>query len=62
MAKPGKKYTDIAKKLPEGPVSLEEAVAFIKANPPEDKDAFRKAWLAARADSLKKAGLDVIFD
>lgn len=36
--------------------------AFLKANPPEDKDAFRKAWLAARADSLKKAGLDVIFD
>ncbi len=35
---------------------------FMKNNPPEDKDAFRKAWLAARADSLKKAGLDVIFD
>ena len=33
MAKHGKKYTDIAKKLPEAPVSLEEAVAFIKANP-----------------------------
>lgn len=33
MAKHGKKYTDIAKKLPESPVSLEEAIAFIKANP-----------------------------
>jgi large subunit ribosomal protein L1 len=33
MAKHGKKYTDIAKKLPADPVSIEEAIAFIKANP-----------------------------
>jgi TRAP transporter TAXI family solute receptor len=36
--------------------------AFLKTNPPEDKDAFRKGWLAARSDALKKAGFDVIFD
>ncbi len=33
MAKHGKKYTDIAKKVPADLVSLEEAVAFVKANP-----------------------------
>jgi TRAP transporter TAXI family solute receptor len=36
--------------------------AYLKTNPPEDRDAFRKGWLTARADALKKAGLDVIFD
>ena len=33
MAKHGKKYVDIAKKAPTEPVSLEEAIAFVKANP-----------------------------
>ena len=33
MAKHGKKYTDIAKKAPKEAVSLQEAIAFIKANP-----------------------------
>lgn len=33
MAKHGKKYTDTAKKLPASAVSLEEAIAFVKANP-----------------------------
>lgn len=33
MAKHGKKYVDIAKKLPAAPVSVEEAIAFVKANP-----------------------------
>ena len=36
--------------------------AFLKANPSDDKDAFRKGWLAARSDALKKAGFDVIFE
>lgn len=35
---------------------------LMKSNPPEDKDAFRKAWMAARGDALKKAGLDPIFE
>ncbi|MDX9867402.1 MAG: 50S ribosomal protein L1 [Kiritimatiellia bacterium] len=33
MAKHGKRYVDALKKAPQGPVSLEEAVAFVKANP-----------------------------
>lgn len=36
--------------------------AFLKANPPDDKDAFQKAWFAARKDALTKAGMDPIFD
>jgi TRAP transporter TAXI family solute receptor len=36
--------------------------AFLKTNPPEDRDALRKAWMAARADALKKAGFDAIFE
>ncbi len=32
MAKHGKRYTDILKKAPKAAVSLEEAVAFVKAN------------------------------
>ena len=33
MAKHGKKYVDALKKAPKEPVSLKEAVAFVKANP-----------------------------
>lgn len=36
--------------------------SFLKAGPPETPDALRKAWLVARADALRKAGLDVIFE
>ena len=32
MAKHGKRYSDVLKKAPTEPVSLEEAVAFVKAN------------------------------
>ena len=32
MKKHGKKYVDAAKKAPQGPVSVAEAVAFVKAN------------------------------
>ena len=35
--------------------------AFLKTNPAEG-DGFRKGWTAARADALKKAGLDPIFE
>jgi TRAP transporter TAXI family solute receptor len=34
---------------------------FAKANPPEDRDAFRKAWMVVRANALRKAGMDPIF-
>jgi len=36
--------------------------AFGKSNPPGDADAYRKAWLAARAMALGKAGLPTVFD
>ncbi len=35
---------------------------MVKANPPEDKGAFYKAWQTVRAAALRKAGLDVIFE
>jgi len=35
--------------------------AYLKTNPAEG-DSFRKGWMAARADALKKAGLDAIFE
>jgi TRAP transporter TAXI family solute receptor len=35
---------------------------FVKASPPEDKDAFTKAWLAARKTALTSAGMDAIFE
>ena len=36
--------------------------AFLKSNPPDDKQVFLKAWMAARATALKAAKLDVIFE
>ena len=36
--------------------------AYLKTKPPEDRDAFRKGWMAARADALKKAGMEPIFE
>ena len=36
--------------------------AYLKTKPPEDRDAFRKGWMAARADALKKAGMEAIFE
>ncbi len=35
--------------------------AYLKTNP-ADGDGFRKGWMAARADALKKLGLDPIFE
>ena len=36
--------------------------SFVKSNPPEDKDAFAKGWLAARKAALTAAGMDPVFD
>jgi TRAP transporter TAXI family solute receptor len=36
--------------------------AYLKTNPAEDRDAFRKGWMVARADALKKAGMEAIFE
>jgi TRAP transporter TAXI family solute receptor len=35
---------------------------FNKANPPADKEAYTKAWMAVRKSALEKAGLPAIFD
>jgi TRAP transporter TAXI family solute receptor len=35
--------------------------AFLKTNPPEDRDAFRKAWMTVRNSTLQKAGFETIF-
>jgi TRAP transporter TAXI family solute receptor len=35
--------------------------AFLKASPPEDKDAFSKGWMAARKAALTAAGMDPVF-
>jgi TRAP transporter TAXI family solute receptor len=35
---------------------------YLKTNPPEDKAAFAKGWLAARAAALGKAGMPTVFD
>ena len=36
--------------------------AFLKANPPDDKAAFSKGWMAARTAALTKAGMDPCSD
>jgi TRAP transporter TAXI family solute receptor len=36
--------------------------AYVKGNPPDDKDAFHKGWLAARKAALTKAGMDPVFE
>jgi hypothetical protein len=36
--------------------------AFLKGSPSDDKDAFRKDWMAARKAALTKAGMDVVFE
>ncbi|MCC6210642.1 MAG: TAXI family TRAP transporter solute-binding subunit [Burkholderiales bacterium] len=35
--------------------------AFLKTNPPEGGDAFRKAWMTVRNSTLQKAGFDTVF-
>ena len=36
--------------------------AFMKTNPPDDKDKFREGWMAARKDALAKANMPNGFD
>jgi TRAP transporter TAXI family solute receptor len=36
--------------------------AYLKTNPPEEREAFRKGWMSARARALGKAGMDAIFE
>ena len=43
-------------------VLAESWAAYLKTNPPDDKDAFRKGWMEARRTVLTKAGQPVGFD
>jgi TRAP transporter TAXI family solute receptor len=36
--------------------------AFLKGNPSDDKEEFRKAWMGARKKALEAAKLDVVFE
>ena len=36
--------------------------SYLKSNPPDDADAFRKGWMKARAAALQKNGMDPIFE
>lgn len=58
-------WTDAAQKHNDGLVKRQQTLAaawkaFIATNPAEDKLA--AAWLVARADALKKAGMPVVFE
>jgi TRAP transporter TAXI family solute receptor len=35
---------------------------FLKSNPPEEKEEFRKAWMGVRKTALQAAKMDVVFD
>ena len=43
-------------------VLAEAWTTYLKTNPPDDKDAFRKGWMEARRTALTKAGQPVGFD
>ena len=43
-------------------VLAESWAAYLKTDPPDDKDAFRKGWMEARRTALTKAGQPVGFD
>ena len=53
MAKHGKKYTDIAKLAPAETVSLEEAIAFVKAHPAAKFDETMEMGLRMGCDPRK---------
>ena len=53
MAKHGKKYTDIAKLAPAEAVSLEEAIAFVKAHPGAKFDETMEMGLRMGCDPRK---------
>ena len=59
-------WTDAAQAHTDDLIARQGAIAsawkaFNAASPPADKDAFKTAWMAARAKSLEGAGLDPIF-
>jgi TRAP transporter TAXI family solute receptor len=59
-------WTDGAQKHNDALVKRQEVLGaawqtFLKANPPDDRDQFRTAWMRVRAEALAKAGLEVGF-
>jgi TRAP transporter TAXI family solute receptor len=59
-------WTDVAQARTDALIARQGAIAeawsvFTAASPPEDKGAFKTAWMAARAKALEGAGLDPIF-
>ena len=59
-------WTDAAQAHTDDLIARQGAIAaawkaFNAASPPEDKAAFKAAWMAARSKSLEGAGLDPIF-
>lgn len=36
--------------------------ALLKSSPPDDKEAFRNAWMKARRTALENGGMDVVFE
>lgn len=60
-------WNDAAQKHNDGLMARQKVLAdawsgFLRGNPPDDKEAFRKAWMAVRRDALTKAGQPVGFD
>ena len=60
-------WTEAAERHNAGLVKRQELLgvtwqAFLKTNPPEDKEAFRVAWMAARRAALNGAGMALGYD
>lgn len=60
-------WTDAAQAHNEGLVKRQETLAaawkaFLATGPSDDREAFRAAWMKARAEALRRAGMDVLFE
>ena len=60
-------WTDATQKHNDALVKRQETLGkawgdFLKGNPPEDKDAFAKGWMAKRNDALQQAGMESVFE
>jgi len=42
-------------------ILLDTWESYTKANPPADKEAFKKGWMTARAEALQAAGMNPVF-
>ncbi len=60
-------WTDESQRNNDTPIARQKVLteawaAYLKTNPPDDKDAFRKGWMEVRRTALTKAGQPVGFD